>query len=640
LRRASAQTSHHFSITIGRTMTLPRTALELLAPAKNADVGIEAVRHGADAVYIGGPAFGARAAAGNEVADIERLARYAHQYSAQVFVTLNTILRDDELEAARRLVWQVYEAGADALIVQDMGLLELDLPPLALHASTQTDNRTPEKVKFLEDVGFSQVVLARELDLQKIRSIAVATSTRLEFFVHGALCVSYSGQCTISQAIVGRSANRGECAQFCRLPYDLKDKDGNLLAQKQHLLSLKDNNQTDNLEALADAGISAFKIEGRMKDVAYVKNVTAHYRQRLDAILEGRPAYRRASAGRTVFSFVPQPEKTFNRGFSDYFVRERQGDAVSLASPKFAGAPIGRVSRLGPNWFEIESEGSGDGADRGELHNGDGLSFLDAAGTLVGLRINRVEGRRVFPGEGSVLPRLHCEILRNRDHSFERQLEKDDSAERTIGVRLVLGETEDGFCLVATCEEGVSVRGGQVHAKSIAKQPERALATMREQLGKLGGTQFHLADVAIELAAPWFLPVGALNALRRQAIEALGAARAAAYRRPPRHAAVEPPMPYPESSLSYLGNVYNAKARAFYTKHGVSEIADAFECGKELRPVSLMIAKYCVRYNIGQCPKLVKGVRPEPLTLQTGANEFVLQFDCKRCEMHVVGKAR
>jgi 23S rRNA 5-hydroxycytidine C2501 synthase len=612
-------------------MTAPRSVLELLAPAKNAEVGIEAIRHGADAVYIGGPAFGARASAGNAVSDIERLARFAHQYSAQVFVTLNTILRDDELEAARRLAWQVFEAGADALIVQDMGLLELDLPPLALHASTQTDNRAPEKVKFLEDVGFSQVVLARELDLQKIAAVAAVTKVRLEFFVHGALCVSYSGQCTISQAITGRSANRGECSQFCRLPYDLKNQDGTVLASQQHLLSLKDNNQTDNLEALIDAGISAFKIEGRMKDLAYVKNVTAHYRQRLDAILEGRPSFRRSSAGKTTIFFTPQPEKTFNRGFSDYFVQDRQGDAVSLASPKFAGPPIGRVTRVGANWFEIGGE------DTPILNNGDGLTFLDAAGVLVGLRVNRAEGRRVYPGEGASLPTAGSEICRNRDQAFERELEKD-SAERRIGVRFQLTERPDGFELGATCEEGVHVTTALVHAKNAAKQPERALATLREQLGKLGGTAFYAIDIELTLSAPWFLPVGTLNALRRDAIEKLAAARLAAYQRPARHPPMEPPTAYPESSLSYLGNVYNAKARSFYAKHGVSEIADAFECGKELRPVSLMIAKYCVRYNIGQCPKLVKGVRPEPLTLQTGPNEFVLQFDCKRCEMHVVGR--
>ena len=314
--------------------TNPRT-LELLAPAKNADFGIEAIIHGADAVYIGGPAFGARAAAGNTIAEIERLATFAHRYDARVLVALNTLLRDDELEAARAIAWQSYEAGADALIVQDMGLLELDLPPLELHASTQTNNRTVAKVQFLESVGFSQIVLARELSLAQIRAIADAVSAKLEFFIHGALCVCYSGQCNLSNALTGRSANRGDCSQPCRLPYSLEDASGTRIAEHKHLLSLKDNNQTDNLKALIDAGISSFKIEGRLKDLAYIKNVTAHYRQQLDQLLEGMPGYRRSSSGNSRFLFTPAPEKSFNRGATDYFLRDRHIDIGAFDSPKF-----------------------------------------------------------------------------------------------------------------------------------------------------------------------------------------------------------------------------------------------------------------------------------------------------------------
>src|SRR5512143_848810 len=372
-------------------MSFNRHPLELLAPAKNADFGIEAVNHGADAVYIGGPAFGARANAGNEINDIERLAAHAHRYSARVLVALNTILKDEELEEARRIAWQVYEAGADALIVQDMGLLELDLPPIQLHASTQTDNRTAAKVKFLEQVGFSQVVLARELSLAQISEIAAQTSVALEFFIHGALCVSYSGQCYVSHAQTGRSANRGECSQMCRLPMSLEGSDGQVIVQQQHLLSLKDNNQTNNLRALAEAGISSFKIEGRLKDLSYVKNVTAHYRTELDKIIEALPQFKRSSAGRCTFFFTPQPEKSFNRGSTDYFVNERKEDMLSPLTPKFAGESIGKVTAVGRGWFEVDSTAP--------INNGDGLSYFNAMNELVGVRVNRAEGKRLYPAE-------------------------------------------------------------------------------------------------------------------------------------------------------------------------------------------------------------------------------------------------
>ena len=317
-------------------MHRPPSPLELLAPAKNADFGIEAIKHGADAVYIGGPAFGARYGAGNELADIARLCEFAHHYRAGVFVAVNTILHDSELEASRQLCWELYHAGADALIVQDMGLLELDLPPIQLHASTQTDIRSPEKARFLQDVGFSQIVLARELDLREIVNIAAQTNVKLEYFVHGALCVAYSGQCYISHAHTGRSANRGECSQACRLPYTLIDDKGKVITENQHLLSMKDNNQSDNLLALIEAGVSSFKIEGRLKDLAYVKNITAHYRTLLDGIIAAHPQYRRASSGRSTFTFAPQPDKTFNRGYTDYFTGGRPTSAPSIRRPSSA----------------------------------------------------------------------------------------------------------------------------------------------------------------------------------------------------------------------------------------------------------------------------------------------------------------
>ncbi|HEY0720596.1 MAG TPA: U32 family peptidase [Gammaproteobacteria bacterium] len=609
-------------------MSFNRHHLELLAPAKNADFGIEAINHGADAVYIGGPAFGARANAGNEIDDIARLAAHAHRYSARVLVALNTILKDDELEEARRIAWQVYEAGADALIVQDMGLLELELPPIQLHASTQTDNRTAAKVKFLEEVGFSQVVLARELSLQQIRDIAAQTTVPLEFFIHGALCVSYSGQCYVSHAQTGRSANRGECSQMCRLPMSLEGSDGQVIVQHQHLLSLKDNNQTNNLRALAEAGISSFKIEGRLKDLSYVKNVTAHYRTELDKIIDELPEYQRSSAGRCTFFFTPQPEKSFNRGSTDYFVNVRHEDIHSPFTPKFAGEPLGKVSAIGRGWFELDTAVT--------INNGDGLSYFSAAGELVGVRVNRAEGNRLFPAEMELQLAVGTEMRRNRDQSFERLLEKK-SAERRIAVAMCMTETSDGFALAVRDEEGNGAVASVAHGKEPAQNSERALATLREQLGKLGNTIFQAAAIELELSQAWFLPAALINALRRDAVERLEQVRVENYRRPARAKPVEPPAHYPETALSYLGNVYNQAARAFYAKHGVSLIDEAYECNQERGEVSLMITKHCLRYSFNLCPKQVKGIKPDPMVLVNGSARMSLHFDCKRCEMHLMG---
>jgi putative protease len=631
------------------------SALELLAPARNAEIAIEAIRHGADAVYIGGPAFGARHGAGNQVADIERLTAYARRFNARVFITLNTIFRDDELEDARKLAWQVYEAGADALIVQDMGLLELDLPPIQLHASTQCDIRTPEKAKFLADAGFSQMVLARELSLQEIGAIrsrvmrsgiqadgAGDTAPVLEFFIHGALCVAFSGQCYISHAHTGRSANRGECSQACRLPYNLEDAQGRIVAFDKHLLSMKDNDQSANLRALADTGIRSFKIEGRLKDLAYVKNATAHYRQLIDRILENAPEYSRASSGRCTYTFTPRPEKTFNRGATDYFVNGRQPDIGAFDTPAFAGEASGTVTRIGPDWFEVDSDE--------EFANGDGISYLSRGRKLAGLRINVAKraghSQRLFPNEMPEDPegfKPGTEILRNRDQAFERLLEKD-SAERRIAVTVELGETADGFRLTLEDEDRISAGVEIAHAKEAAKNPPRAFAALAESLGKLGGTDFRATEVKVVLSEAWFLPASTINALRRDAVEQLIAARAAARPRLPRKPPAEPPATYPERELSYLANVLNNRARDFYRKHGVALIADAYEADTTPGEVSLMITKHCLRYSHSLCPKeakgWVKGVNAEPMVLVNGKERLTLKFDCKACEMHVMGRVK
>ncbi|NTV71503.1 MAG: U32 family peptidase [Azonexaceae bacterium] len=616
-------------------MTRIQHPLELLAPAKNADFGIEAIKHGADAVYIGGPAFGARYGAGNDVAEIKRLCDFAHRYRAKVFVALNTILRDDELEEARLLAWKIYEAGADALIIQDMGLLELDLPPIQLHASTQTDNRNPEKVKFLEDAGFSQIVLARECSLNEIIKIASQTNVSLEYFVHGALCVAFSGQCYISQAHTGRSANRGECSQACRLPYTLVDDKGKTITENQHLLSMKDNNQTDNMLELARAGVSSFKIEGRLKDLSYVKNITAHYRGLLDEIIASNPEFTRASSGRSTYTFTPQPDKTFNRGYTDYFANNRQDDIGAFDSPAFVGELIGDVIEIGDGWIVVNSEQT--------FHNGDGVCFHDAHGDVQGMRINRAEGKKLFPAEMPEELTEGATLFRNRDQEFERSLEKE-SADRRISVKPVLTESEDGFALTLTDEDGVTAtvnrKNGPKSEWQLAQNPEAAIAKLQENLGKFGNTMFVAEPVELKLSQPWFLPVSAINALRRDATEQLEAARITSHPRPPRAARAVNPAPYPQEELTYLGNVFNAKARQFYEKHGVKLIEEAYEAGNEKGMVSLMITRHCLRYSFNLCPKEVKHLKPDPMTLINGNEKLILKFDCKACEMHVVGKMK
>ncbi len=619
-------------------MKTSRRHLELLAPAKNADFGIEAINHGADAVYIGGPAYGARAKAPNTVDDIARLVEHAHRFNAEVFVTLNTIFHDNELEGAHEIVCQLYDAGVDALIVQDMGLMEMDLPPIQLHASTQTDIRTVEKAKFLDQVGFSQIVLARELDLKTIQQIADGTTCNLEFFVHGALCVAFSGQCFISHAHTGRSANRGECSQECRLPYRLEDSQGRVIGNDKHYLSMKDNDQSANLRALIGAGISSFKIEGRYKDLPYVKNATAHYRQLLDGILLDMPEYAKTSSGITNFSFAPQPEKTFNRSATDYFVNGRQADIGAFDTPKFSGEEVGKVAKVAKDSFEVDSHI--------ELHNGDGLCFFDVHKELVGMRINTVEGKRLTPNEMPEDMRRGMTLYRNRDHAFMRLLEKD-SAVRKIPVNMHFYETPDGFALSVTDSDGLSTTALCQLEKQAAQQAEKAEASLRENLAKLGNTDFVVNAIALNLSQAWFVPSSSINALRRYAIEQLTEVRIASYQRPEKRMPANPPAIYPEDTLSYLANVYNKKARAFYEKHGVKMIAAAYEANQELDEVPLMITKHCLRFSHGMCPKEAKGVigvqgtvTAEPMTLINGNDRFTLKFDCKPCEMHVMGKIR
>ncbi len=642
-------------------MSLLNHQIELLAPARDADIGIAAVHHGADAVYIGAPAFGARASAGNSFQDIERLCKEAHRFNSKIFITLNTILRDDELEEAQKMAWDAYRAGADVLIVQDMAFLEMDLPPIQLHASTQTDIRTPEKAKFMQDVGFSQIVLARELTLPQIQAIHDVLDMdrcKLEFFVHGALCVAYSGQCYISHAHTGRSANRGDCSQACRLPYHVTDAQGRFIAHDKHVLSMKDNNQSENLAALVDAGVRSFKIEGRYKDMAYVKNITGHYRVLIDELIESRqysedperPPLARASSGNTTFYFTPNPEQNFNREFTDYFVQGRKEDIGAFDSPKNPGIVLGEVTATGPNWLEVKPHDKA-----AVLHNGDGLCYYDLQKELVGVAINRAEATakkgvwRLFPKdpmEGFRDLRAGMVINRNRDMDWVRGLEKT-SSERRIGVWAEFAETPQGFELKLTDEDGHTAAATLACPKELAKDAVRNDASLRENLGKFGATAFEVLNLQLSLSQAWFVPASSINALRRDAVAALEQARLDAYQRPTRLAAVQPLATYPEDSLTYLANVFNQKAHDFYAKHGVKVIDAAYESHEEKGEVSLMITKHCVRFSMSLCPKQAKGVtgvqgtvKAEPLMLINGSEKLTLRFDCKPCEMHVVGKMK
>ncbi|HJA87493.1 MAG TPA: U32 family peptidase [Candidatus Parabacteroides intestinavium] len=600
--------------------------IELLSPAKDLNCGIEAVNHGADAVYIGAPKFGARAAAGNSLEDIRTLCDYAHQFGVRVYVALNTILKEDELEEAQRLVWSLYEAGADALIVQDMALMQMDLPPVPLHASTQTDNRTVEKVHFLEQAGFTQVVLARELSLDEIRRIASETDVALEVFVHGALCVSFSGQCYLSAALSGRSANRGECAQYCRLPYTMVDADGKIIADNKHLLSLKDMNRADELEALMDAGVSSFKIEGRLKDVSYVKNVTAYYRKKLDEILKRRPEYVRVSSGVSRYTFTPQVEKSFNRGFTSFYLHGRTPDVTAFDTPKSLGEFVGTVKEIRGNSFTV--------AGLTPLNNGDGLVFFNARGELDGFRVNRVVDNRVYPQE---MPRLSpkMKLYRNYDQQFEKLLSKP-SAVRKIGVSMTFTDNPGGFSLEMEDGSGARITVARLFAKELAEKEQTD--NIRVQLAKLGNTLFEAEKIEVNLTDNWFVPSSLLADMRREAVNLLLSDRRIRY---PRELSRKPdsvakPL-FPQQQLTYLGNVANTRACSFYQEHGVKIIDPAFEL-KAPDHVPLMFSKHCLRYSMGWCPTYQKKKSPfrEPYYLLYKEVRLRLMFDCKHCQMLVL----
>lgn len=595
-------------------------ALELLSPAKNLECGIAAIDHGADAVYIGAPRFGARAAVGNSVEDIRKLCDYAHLFGAKIYVTVNTIVYDDELDDTRQLLSELKNAGVDAILVQDMAIPGMDCG-IMLHASTQTDNRTPEKVKWLRDIGFSRVVLARELSVKEIAEIhREVPDVELEVFVHGALCVSYSGICYASQYCFGRSANRGECAQFCRMKFSLQDADGGEIEHERYLLSLKDMNQSDSLEELVNAGATSFKIEGRLKDISYVKNVTAAYSQKLNEIIRNHPdKYCRSSKGVCTYSFTPDLRKTFNRGYTHYFLNGRQPDIASFDTPKAMGEYVGVVKELRHDSFNVAGVAS--------FANGDGLCFINQQGVLEGFRANRVVGNRIYPYRMPQGLRAGVRLYRNSDQEFDRLLSRQ-SAERRIPISVSVRAVADGFALSA---QGVSVCFLCEHQEA-KKSP---VENIERQLSKFGDTIYTCTDVDIPSDFNYFIPNSILSDMRRALVAELEKNSITEGQAPRKVSAKKYVAEY---SDDYLLNISNHLSQRFY---GAKE-KSAFELktSSELKELNgpIMQCRHCIRYSLGYCVKN-GGKRPEwhePLSLILGdGRRFRLEFDCKHCQMNV-----
>ncbi len=603
------------------------TPIELLAPARDLACGRAAIDHGADAVYMGGPAFGARAAACNAMQDLHELARYAHRFRARLYMTLNTILFDHELDQAERLCRQAWDAGVDGLIIQDPGLLELDLPPLPLIASTQMHNTDAAHIRFLEQVGFQRAILARELSLEEISAIRRSTTLELEAFVHGALCVSYSGRCYLSACLGDRSANRGQCGQPCRLPWNLVDADGCFLERGRHLLSLKDMDRGAFLGDLIDAGITCFKIEGRLKDAAYVKNVTAWYRKRLDEVLHGRQGLCRASSGEVEFSFSPDPAKTFRRSGTTFFLHGEDDGIWSPDTPKSTGEELGTVTECGPDWFSLDS-GQG-------INPGDGLCFLDRNRVLQGLQVVGSDGTRIRVHQGCGTLRPGTRVFRNRDHRFWKLLE-GKTAVRRVPLDLSFHETGNGFALHGQDADGVQAQVALKTQKVKADNPGAALDTIRKQLSRLNGTMFSLASLTLD-TSPCFLRTSELNRLRRDLVDALLDARDRAYVRPLRTKAPDPDATYPATGLDYRFNIANQKAAAFYRRHGVTSLKPAFELERPGPGAVIMTTRHCLRRCLGCCLREGTAERLKgPLFMEHEGHRFCLEFDCARCVMLVV----
>jgi len=598
--------------------------LELLSPARNAEYGKAAISCGADAVYIGASRFGARMSAANSVAEIESLCKYAHKYHARVFAAVNTIIYEQELDEARTLIYNLYHAGVDALIIQDMGLTQLDLPPLALHASTQTNNYELDRIQFLEKAGFSRIILARELSLNQILDIRKNTQVELESFVHGALCVSLSGQCYLSSAQGGRSANRGECAQPCRAAYSLQDETGAFLAHHKHLLSLKDLNLSDNLVSLAEAGVTSFKIEGRLKDISYVKNITALYRTKLDALIEGNSKYTQASSGKTRFFFEPDAHRTFSRGFTTYIHTGHRDKISSFDTPKSIGKPVAKVKAITPSWIETELYTP--------VVPGDGLCYFKK-NQLEGFLLNRVDGNRLSPNRYQETLEPETLLYRNADKIFKDLMEQEVS-DRRIAVTLTMAEVPDGFLLTATDEDGVEVSIHSANEKTEARNQDASAAGIERQLSKSGDTCFSIEAIRMGDVSKYFFAASWLNNLRRECLASLEEARVALHKPLPPTLA-DDTVQYPEKELSFMANIANPLAEQFYRKHGVLQLDPAFEIQVKKEDITLMTTRHCLRFETGRCEKAKGNLHPAAWLLNDTKNTFRLEFDCARCMMLV-----
>ncbi len=602
------------------------TSLELLAPAGNAEIGMAAIDHGADAVYIGAPKFSARADAGTGVADIARLIRHAHLYYARVYVALNTILTDRELPEALEIIREVFQLGADGLILQDPGLLELDLPPIPLIASTQMHNNTLEKVQFLEAVGFKRVILARELSLEEIAAIRQKTRVELEFFVHGALCVSYSGQCYMSQAAAGRSGNRGVCAQPCRSRYTLTDADGNVIRQQKFLLSLKDLNLMNAIPDLVAAGVTCFKIEGRYKGIDYVKNVTAAYRQAIDRFISGHADYHRSSSGISTFAFSPDPDRTFNRGYTQYFIFGRREKVASIDTQKSIGQYVGVITGMGKDYFRM---------NRHDLQNGDGLCFFTKQNDLAGFRVDRVEKEKIYPNNMRGLE-IGTPLHRNHDMALTRTLKKD-STRRRIAVEMGFTQEESLIRLAVRDEDGNQAETVMEVSSEPPRDPSKAWEQIETHLSSTGNTPYRVAGLTIHPEQPGFLPVSTLNGIRRDALEALTRIRLESY---PRQTIQLTPnnVPYPEKRLDFRANVLNEQARRFYERHGAEITEPAFETLSDTAEKTVMTTRYCIRHQLDLCPRYSRSghTLKEPLRISDGNYTYRFEFDCRQCRMLVI----
>lgn len=603
-----------------------KTPLELLSPAGNADIGIAAIDHGADAVYIGAPKFSARAAAGAAATDIARLVGHAHLYYARVYVALNTILTDRELAEAENIIREMYELGADALIIQDTGILELDLPPIPLIASTQMHNNTAEKIKFLEAVGFKRVILARELSLDEIAAIRRNSQIELESFVHGALCVSYSGQCYMSSAVAGRSGNRGVCAQPCRSRYTLQDGEGKIVLKDKYLLSLKDLNLSDSLPDLVAAGVTSFKIEGRYKGIDYVKNVTAAYRQIIDRFISGNDHYRRGSSGTSKFSFLPDPEKTFNRGCTKYFIYGGKEKIASLHTQKSVGQPLGKITALGKDFFRMA---------RRDLQSGDGICFFSSRNDLSGFRLQKVEGGKIYPGSMKGLA-AGTLLYRNYDKALAGLLKKK-SADRRIAVEMDFRQEDTSIRLTVRDEDGNEAEVAKEHLLEASRDAVRARTEAETHLASTGNTPYRVVRLNIEPREPGFITAGVLNGIRRDVLEKLTRIRLEAYPRE-KLPFTSNNFPYPEKNLDFRANVFNALARKFYERHGAKITEPAFEALPDISGKTVMTTRYCLRYQLDLCPR---GQNPafsckEPLRIMDAHHTYRLGFDCGLCRMSVI----